>query len=107
MLGRLALLFVVIPLLELAVLIQVGQVVGLPATILLVLATGVAGAALFVGKYPDFQGPLIGASGAIAGAMGAFLVCFAHTKIKFFYWLGIFFGTFSAPASTASSSTSG
>jgi UPF0716 protein FxsA len=36
----------VIPLLELAVLIQVGQVVGLPATILLVLATGVAGAAL-------------------------------------------------------------
>jgi UPF0716 protein FxsA len=46
MLGRLALLFVVIPLLELAVLIQVGQVVGLPATILLVLATGVAGAAL-------------------------------------------------------------
>jgi UPF0716 protein FxsA len=46
MLGRLALLFVVIPLLELAVLIQVGQVVGLPATIFLVLATGVAGAAL-------------------------------------------------------------
>lgn len=46
MLGRLALLFVVIPLLELIVLIQVGQVVGLPATILLVLATGVAGAAL-------------------------------------------------------------
>lgn len=46
MLGRLALLFIVIPLLELAVLIQVGQVVGLPATILLVLATGVAGAAL-------------------------------------------------------------
>jgi UPF0716 protein FxsA len=46
MLARLALLFVVIPLLELALLIQVGQVIGLPATILLVLATGVAGAAL-------------------------------------------------------------
>ena len=62
------------------------------------LAAGVAGAALFVGKYPGFDGPLIGASGAIAGAMGAFLVCFARAKIKFFYWLGIFFGTFSAPA---------
>ena len=46
MLARLALLFVVVPLLELVLLIQVGQVVGLPATILLVLATGVAGAAL-------------------------------------------------------------
>lgn len=46
MLARLALLFVVVPLLELALLIQVGQWVGLPATILLVLSTGVAGAAL-------------------------------------------------------------
>jgi hypothetical protein len=26
------------------------------------------------------------------------MVCFARTKIRFFYWLGIFFGTFSAPA---------
>ena len=62
------------------------------------VAAGIAGAAFFVGKYPGFQGPLIGASGAIAGAMGAFLVRFARTKIKFFYWLGFFFGTFSAPA---------
>lgn len=62
------------------------------------LAAGVAGAVLFVSRYPGFNGPLIGASGAIAGTMGAFLVCFARTKIKFFYWLGIFFGTFSAPA---------
>jgi membrane associated rhomboid family serine protease len=62
------------------------------------VAAGIAGAALFVSRYPDFQGPLIGASGAIAGAMGAFLVRFARTKIKFFYWLGFFFGTFSAPA---------
>jgi membrane associated rhomboid family serine protease/tetratricopeptide (TPR) repeat protein len=62
------------------------------------LAAGVAGATLFVAKNPGFEGPLIGASGAIAGAMGAFLVCFARAKIKFFYWLGLFFGTFSAPA---------
>jgi len=62
------------------------------------VAAGIAGAALFVTKSPGFQGPLIGASGAIAGAMGAFLVGFARTKIKFFYWLGFFFGTFSAPA---------
>ncbi len=41
--------------------------------------------------------PLVGASGAIAGAMGAFLVCFATTRIKLFY---VYFrwGTFQAPA---------
>jgi membrane associated rhomboid family serine protease len=62
------------------------------------LAAGVCAAALFVGKYPDLDLPLIGASGAVAGAMGAFLVCFARTKIRFFYWFVVFFGTFSAPA---------
>lgn len=46
MFARLALLFVVVPLVELALLIQVGQVLGLGPTILLVLATGVGGAAL-------------------------------------------------------------
>jgi membrane associated rhomboid family serine protease len=66
--------------------------------VLFYLAAGVAAAALFVGKYPDMQLPLIGASGALAGAMGAFLVCFARAKIKFFYWFVVFFGTFSAPA---------
>lgn len=46
MFARLALLFVIVPLLELALLIQVGQVVGLGPTVLLVLATGAGGAAL-------------------------------------------------------------
>lgn len=46
MFARLALLFIVIPLAELALLIQVGRAVGLGPTVLLVLATGVGGAAL-------------------------------------------------------------
>lgn len=46
MFARLALLFVVVPLIELALLIQVGQMVGLVPTVLLVLGTGIAGAAL-------------------------------------------------------------
>lgn len=46
MLARLALLFVVVPLLELALLIQIGQWVGLLPTVGLVVLTGVAGAAL-------------------------------------------------------------
>jgi pentatricopeptide repeat protein len=47
---------------------------------------------------PDSTIPVIGASGAIAGAMGAFLVAFAKTRIKFLYMLFIRFGTFTAPA---------
>ncbi|MDA0327744.1 MAG: FxsA family protein [Gemmatimonadetes bacterium] len=43
-LGRLALLFVIIPILELMLLIQLGQVVGLMPTLLLVVFTGVTGA---------------------------------------------------------------
>lgn len=46
MLSRLVLLFVTVPLLELALLLQVGQWIGLGATITLVVATGLAGAAL-------------------------------------------------------------
>lgn len=44
LLGRLALLFVIVPILELMLLIQVGQWVGLPLTLGLVLFTGVTGA---------------------------------------------------------------
>lgn len=46
MFGILALLFVVVPIVELMVLIQLGQAVGLGPTLLLVLATGVGGAML-------------------------------------------------------------
>ncbi len=41
---RLLLLFTVVPLIELALLIKIGEVVGLPATIALVIVTGVLGA---------------------------------------------------------------
>jgi UPF0716 protein FxsA len=44
LLGKLALLFVVVPILELALLVQVGQWVGLLPTLLLVAATGISGA---------------------------------------------------------------
>lgn len=47
---------------------------------------------------PQSEAPLIGASGAVAGAMGAFLVGFAKTKIRFMWlvWLRPYF--FEAPA---------
>lgn len=45
-LGRLALFFIVVPLLELVLLIKIGQLVGLWPTLALVVTTGVVGAAL-------------------------------------------------------------
>ena len=46
MLGRLFLLFTIVPLIELFLLVELGGIVGTGPTILLVLATGMAGAAL-------------------------------------------------------------
>ncbi|NOZ79270.1 MAG: rhomboid family intramembrane serine protease [Acidobacteria bacterium] len=65
----------------------------------LYLGAGAFAGLMFAVRYPHFQGPLIGASGAIAAVMGAFLLLFWKRKIRFFYWIGfIFHGTFSAPA---------
>ena len=45
-LGRLALLFVVVPIIELMLLIELGQLVGIVPTLALVVATGIGGAAM-------------------------------------------------------------
>ncbi len=63
------------------------------------LVAGAFSALMFAVRYPEVDVPLIGASGAVAGVMGAFLVRFWKTKIRFFYWFGLIFtGTFLAPA---------
>ncbi|UCE20997.1 MAG: rhomboid family intramembrane serine protease, partial [Candidatus Aminicenantes bacterium] len=65
------------------------------------LVMGVGSALMFAQHYPDFAGPLIGASGAVAGVMGAFLILYWRTKIRFlFILIPLIFirGTFKAPA---------
>jgi membrane associated rhomboid family serine protease len=49
----------------------------------LYLASGVAGSGAHAMRFPDSAIPLVGASGAIAGLMGAFVVYFAATRIRF------------------------
>ena len=55
------------------------------------LSAGVVAALSHKASAPQSFIPLIGASGAIAGAMGAFLMKFARTRIKFFWFFWMFF----------------
>ncbi|MBN1611706.1 MAG: rhomboid family intramembrane serine protease [Polyangiaceae bacterium] len=65
---------------------------------ILYLSAGIAAALVYNLMSWGSTVPVIGASGAIAGAMGAFLVRFGRTRIRFAYWLVLRPGTFSAPA---------
>ncbi len=74
---------------------------GRPLFAVFYLLSGVAAALVFVARYPNLMEPLIGASGAIAGVMGAFAVRYWNSRITFFYFvwmIRIYQGTFSAPA---------
>lgn len=63
------------------------------------LGTGVVAALTHMAMFPDSMTPMVGASGAIAGLMGAFFARFWRTKISFFYLFGFWArGTFDAPA---------
>lgn len=66
------------------------------------LVAGCIAALSFRALHRDSTIPLVGASGAVAGAMGAFMVCFTRTKIRMFYAYIIMikprWGTFEASA---------
>jgi len=90
LIGNLFILFLAGPFVE--------DVWGRPVFLSFYLVGGAFAGLLYALRYPDLAGPLIGASGAVAAVMGAFLVRFFNAKIRFFYWFIIFVGTFSAPA---------
>lgn len=71
-----------------------GRLIFLP----MYLVAGIVAALVQRATNPESIVPLIGASGAVAGAMGAFLVAFARTRIRFLYWIFLRPGTFTAPA---------
>lgn len=74
---------------------------GRPLFAALYLTSGLASGLVHVAAFPNSEAPLVGASGAIAGIMGAFLVRFVRTKIRFFYFYFFFIirsGTVDLPA---------
>ncbi|MCG8471490.1 MAG: rhomboid family intramembrane serine protease [Desulfobacterales bacterium] len=57
------------------------------------LATGLGAVLLFWLAYRSSSTPLVGASGAVSGLMGAFSLLFWKRKIRVFYSLGFYFNT--------------
>lgn len=56
------------------------------------LVCGIAGSLTHIALAPSSRIPTIGASGAISGVMGAYLVLFPKSRIKFFYWFYFYIG---------------
>jgi membrane associated rhomboid family serine protease len=91
LLGNMLILYLAGPFIE--------DVWGRPLYLAFYLVSGFAAALIYIVFNSGSNIPMIGASGAIAGVMGAFLVRYKNTKLRFFYMIGLFWrGTFTAPA---------
>lgn len=62
------------------------------------LLSGLTAGWLYVLLFPNSAAPGIGASGAISGVMGMYIVLFGLRKVKFFYSLIVYFDYVKAPA---------
>ncbi len=76
---------------------NVEDLIGGARYLILYLLCGVAAAVVQIISNPYSRIPTIGASGAIAGIMGAYLIRFPRSHIKTLFWL-IFFTTLEIPA---------
>ncbi|MFE3837106.1 rhomboid family intramembrane serine protease [Pseudogemmobacter sonorensis] len=62
------------------------------------LASGLAAAALEMGMAPGSYVPMVGASGAIAGVMGGYLLLFPRAQVDVLIVILVFFRVFTVPA---------
>ncbi len=71
---------------------------GRPGCLLFYLATGLAAAAAQIAADPGSSVPMVGASGAIAGVMGGYLLMFPRARVDVVAIFIIFFKVFTVPA---------
>jgi membrane associated rhomboid family serine protease len=62
------------------------------------LLCGLAAASLQIFFSPDSGVPMVGASGAIGGVMGAYVLLYPKVKVEMLVWLGFYVTTFAVPA---------
>jgi membrane associated rhomboid family serine protease len=73
-------------------------VLGRPRYLFLYFASGVVAALVQAGAAPGSHIPMIGASGAIAGVLGAYLFLYPRANVHTFVWIVIFFRIVTVPA---------
>lgn len=66
--------------------------------VLFYLLCGVAAAALQIGANPASPLPMVGASGAIGGVMGAYVVLYPRVHVYMLLWFGFYVNTVAVPA---------
>ena len=90
LLGNMAILFIVGYMVE--------EILGKPRYLAYYLLAGIGAAGFDFVFNASRIAPGIGASGAISGVMAMFVVLYGMRKIRFFYWILIYFDFFRAPA---------
>jgi membrane associated rhomboid family serine protease len=77
---------------------NVEDAMGTPRFIVFYLLCGLAAAALQVAFSPGSVIPMVGASGAIGGVMGAYIVLYPRVHVHMLVFFGFFVTTFAMPA---------
>jgi membrane associated rhomboid family serine protease len=71
---------------------------GTPRFVMFYLLCGLAAAAVQIVSNPDSAVPMVGASGAIGGVMGAYIVLFPRGHVHMLLFFGLFVTTVAVPA---------
>jgi membrane associated rhomboid family serine protease len=77
---------------------NVEDLLGPARYLLLYFGSGVAAAVTQILPDPTSDIPMVGASGAIAGVLGAYLVIYPRANVQVFVWIIIFFRIVAVPA---------
>jgi membrane associated rhomboid family serine protease len=77
---------------------NVEDLLGRVRYLLLYLSCGVAAALIQAAADPLSEIPMVGASGAIAGVLGAYLLVYPRANVHCFVWIVIFFWIITVPA---------